>query len=189
MKTILLCGYRIHESPELAIGLERDADGLTTIDRRIQELTQLGLEVICVVAGRSADEQLRHCSRIANVELVYDDDAQACLATNLRAGLEAVEDDGCFVIPVELPCPPEELWSFLKEEWRKIRFHTDYCVLQATQPEGAPWHLGFPLLITRKGNTELRDNPDIRSLVDARLKYLHLSPEVQPGLAPAKNAN
>lgn len=180
MKVILLCGYRTEDSSEEALGLERDEDGVTLIDRRIQQLGALGLEIICVLSGNSADRQLRHCTRIANVELAYDDDAETCLASNLRAGLAAVEDDGCFVLPIEIPCPPSETWENLKELWRKVRFENEYAALQLAESEGALCQYGFPLLITQQGNQVLRDTPQIRSLVDARLKYLRLAPQAKP---------
>lgn len=180
MKVILLCGYRTNDNSEEALGLDRDEDGVTLIDRRIQQLCGLGLEVICVLSGHSAEKQLRHCTRIANVELAYDDESENCLASNIRAGLGAVEDDGCFVLPVEIPIPPAKVWQDLKEEWRKVRFDTDYAVLQPSEREGAPCQFGFPLLITRSGNQVLRDTPQIRSLVDARLKYLRLAPLAKP---------
>lgn len=180
MKALLLCGYRSSENVEESLGLVRDEDGVTLIDRRIQQLTHLGLEVVCVVSGATADAQLRQCTRIANVELVYDDEPEAFLVSNIRAGLAAVENDGCFILPVEVPCPPTEFWSFLKEEWRKIRFDSPYSVLQARTAEGAPCHFGFPLVITRLGHQILSQSPEIRTLVNTRLEYLHLAPEENP---------
>jgi CTP:molybdopterin cytidylyltransferase MocA len=180
MKALLLCGYRASDHQEEPLGLRRDENGLTLIDHRIQQLHQIGLEIVCVVSGATADEQLRHCTQIAKVELVYDDDSEACLASNVRAGLTAVAEEGCFVIPLEVPCPPPEMWRFLKEEWRKVRFDSPYAVLQARKVEGTPFHFGFPLVITRRGHQLIRDNPDIRSLVNTRLEFLHLAPDENP---------
>ncbi len=186
MKVLLLCGYRTSDEQETPLGLERDSDGITLIDQRIQQLQEMGLEVICIVAGNIAEAQLRQCSRIANVELVYDDEQHPSLLTNIRFGLEAVDDDGCFVLPVELPSPPAEYWARLKEEWRKVRFDSDYSFLQGVDTTtGAPCHLGFPLIVTRAGNKQIVSTPEIRQMLDARLKYLCLNFSPQAGLAPS----
>jgi hypothetical protein len=181
MKALLLCGYRVGENQEDPPGLERDEAGIIQIDRRIQELQRLGLDVVCVVSGPTSEKQLRHSLRIADVELAFDDETNACLISNVRAGLTAVKNnEGCFVQPVEVPCPPAELWSLLKEYWRQTRFDSTYAVLQAAETNGHLCHFGFPLVISRRGHQILRENPEIHSLVNTRLEFLHLAPDGNP---------
>ncbi len=182
MRVILLCGYRPGDN-EIALGLERNASGVTLIDRRIIELSSRGFEVVCVLAGNRADEILRESRQLPEVEIVYDTNADAAnLATNLKAGLAATEGEGCFAIPVEIPCPPSEIWEFIRQAWRRQGFHTDTSVFQIAQ--GAPRHYGFPLLISRKGNGLIRKLSAFTYLLDARLKYQHLAYSEEATLAP-----
>lgn len=177
MKILLLAGYRTSENSEEPLGIQRDESGQRLLDARIRQLSQLGLEVITVLAGIHADEQLRLCPRIANTELAFDTSDHICLATNLKAGLAATELEGCYVLPVEIPPPPAEVWRFLRQEWGRIGFHTETYILQATDAQGAPWHFGFPLLITAAGNKHIRKLNDFRSLMDTRLTYHQLVAE------------
>lgn len=188
MKVLLLCGYRTSENREDALGLAREANGQRTIENRIQELSRLGFEVITVLAGAHADEQLRLCPRIANTELAFDTSDQVDLASNLKAGLAATDGEGCFVLPVEVPLPGPELWRFLNQEWGRQGFHTPTQVYQAIHPEGAPWHFGFPLLITRSGNGHIRQLTNFRSLLDPRLRYTQLVYLHQSEVAPESKA-
>lgn len=178
MNVLLLCGYRERDPHEEALAAE-------AIDRRILELQHLGFTVICVLAGAQADQQLRVCRRIVHCELVFDTQNEPNLATNLRAGIFANDGSGCFVLPVEAPCPPPEVWHSLRETWRKNGFHTDTNVYQLIDQQGAPSHFGFPLLVTRSGNTAIRKMQGFRSLLDTRLKYLLLSPNRDATLASA----
>ncbi len=174
MKVLLLCGYRSSSQIDEVPGLARDPSGQYLIDGHIQKLTRLGFEVVCVVAGPSADLQLRRCPRIANAELVFDTTDTPNVASNIKAGLEATEGEGCFAIPVEIPPPDLEVWHFLRENWRQRGFHHPACVFQVVDSQGAPHHFGFPLLITRAGNKLIRETADFRSLADPRLDYHRL---------------
>jgi hypothetical protein len=181
MKAILLSGYRSSEFNDPALGTDLLPTGERRLDNQIQQLQALGFEVICVVSGPDAEEQLRHCARIADTELVFDTNDNVSLASNLKAGLAATNGEGCFVIPVEIAAPPADVWRFLNQEWRRIGFTVDAPVIQATDAQGAPWHSGFPLIITRRGNELIRKMTSFHSLTDPRLSYLHLAP-------PAKDA-
>ncbi len=182
MKTILLCGYRA------GLGLERAADGSLLVDVKIRELQRLGYEVVCVLAGNDADDVLRASRAIMSVELVFDTNGvDATLSSNLRAGLAATDGEGCFAIPVELPVPEAPLWNFIREEWRREGFHTSVSVFQCVSSQGAPYHFGFPLLISRSGNSLIRGLTGFTSLVDTRLKYQHLTIRPEANLAPAEN--
>jgi hypothetical protein len=187
MKTLLLCGYRssdLHD--EDPIGLQRAPDGLTLIDRRVHQLTELGLDVLCVLAGRTADHQLRECPSIAATELVFDtNESDVSLTTNLKAGLTAAVGEPCFALPVEVPCPPKPVWDFLVNGWGRDGMQGGISLVQAMTPQGAPWHYGLPVLITRFGNKELRTLPGLNSLLDTRLKYLHLVYPEEANLASA----
>lgn len=171
MKTVLLSGYRNSDFSETCLGVERDPTGQRLLDRQIHQLSQLGFEIVTVVAGDQADEQLRLCPRIANTELVFDTSDSVSLASNLKAGLNATDGEACFAIPVEVTPPPADLWRFLNQELRRIGFHNVGPVLQAVDAQGAPWHFGFPLLITRKGNQLIRELTNFRSLTDPRLPF------------------
>lgn len=164
MTCLLLCGYRERSPEESALFID-------ILDRRIAELQRLGFNVICVLAGAHADEQLRLCAKISTCELVFDTQDQPNLATNLKAGLTATDGSGCFVLPVEIPCPPFTAWRVLREGWRKKGFLTPTHAYQAIDEQGAPSHFGFPLLITRSGNTAIRKMTGFRHLSDTRLRY------------------
>lgn len=168
MKTLLLCGYR--SSDAIPLGLERDASGKTLIDRRIHELQALGFEVVCVLAGHSADVILRETNTLVEAELVFDTHSEdANLATNLKAALAATEGEGCFVLPLEVPCPPRPVWDYMRNEWRRLGFQTGISTFQY---QGAPWH--FPLLVTRSGNKLIQGLTGFTSLSDTRLNYQFL---------------
>ncbi len=188
MKVLLLSGYRTSENIEDALGVGREADGQRILDNRIQELSRLGFEIITVLAGHQADEQLRLCPRIANSEMVFDTSDHVNLASNLKAGLAATESEGCFVLPVEVPMPAPELWRFLNQEWGRQGFHTETQVFQAVDAQGAPWHFGFPLLITKAGNQLIRKLSGFHSLLDSRLGYAQLVYLPQSEVAPEPKA-
>ena len=173
MRALLLCGYRADIGESSAT--------INLIDTRIRQLRALGFEVVTVIAGKSGDEILRRSKLIAETELVYDANGEdSNLASNLKAALAATEGEGCFALPLEVPCPPNELWNFLREQWRKQGFHTDTSVFHAVESEGAPCHYGFPLLISRKGNGLIRRLQGFLTLSDARLKYQHLVFDEKP---------
>lgn len=185
MKTLLLAGYRTHDEGEIALGLQRDENNVTLIDRRIGELRALGYGVVIVLAGQNADEQLRLCPRIAEAELVYDtNDHEANLATNMKAGLLACPGEACFVLPVEVAAPEWKYWAFIRGSWRTHIFHEPAAALQVSL-KGAPPQLqyGFPLLVTRHGNRQIARADGLVSLHDARLKYLHLEYSEEANLA------
>lgn len=190
MKTLLLCGYRSSDHSEDPLGLTRDEQGLTLIDRRIYEITALGSQAICVLAGQDADEQLRQAKAISSCELVFDTNGfDVSLATNLKSGLAAADAEAVFVLPVEIPPPPREHWHFVKEGYRQEALHTKKASLvQAMTPQGTPLHFGFPLLVTRSGNAEIRALPGLKSLSDTRLKYLHLIYPAEADLASGLKA-
>lgn len=167
MTVLLLCGYRNCDPGETALGVN-------LIDQKIEELRRLGFAVVCVLSGQHADEQLRLCRRIAEVELVYDTQEEPNLATNIKAGLAGTDGSACFVLPVEVPTPPFSEWSAVREHWRRLGFHTPTWLYRA------PSQLGFPLLVTRAGNKGILDAEGFRSLVDARLKYQDLASQELP---------
>lgn len=188
MKAILLSGYRASDFNEEPLGLTRAQGGATLMDTQIQQLIQLGLEVICVVSGQDAEQQLRVCPRIADTDLVFDTNDQVSLASNLKSGLAATGEEGCFALPVEITPPPAEVWRFLKHEWARLGFAFEAPVLQAVDAQGAPWHFGFPLLITKTGNKMIRGLTSFHSLTDSRLNYHHLPYQAESILAPQSKA-
>jgi molybdopterin-guanine dinucleotide biosynthesis protein A len=178
MRTLLLCGYRY--DTETALGLERDASGETLIDRRIRQLQDIGIEPVAVLSGPLADEQLRECTRLAGIEIAFDTNETATtLSTNLKAGLTAAVGEACFVLPVEIPCPEPEAWECLKKNLRRLPLESQISLVQALTPQGALYSFGFPLAVTRFGNAEIRRLSELKTLLDTRLKYLHIVyPEV-----------
>jgi hypothetical protein len=182
MRTLLLCGYRPLDPGEIALGLQIGASGKTFLEEQINALLALNMEVTCVLAGASADEQLRTCRKLADVDMVFDDcPSGTTLLTNAREGALSVPHEAYFVLPVEISVPPREVWDFLRGQYAKIGFGTQESVLQAVDfGQGAPWQFGFPLLFTRQGSEVLQNSQDLSGLVDARLKYLHLAPEPKP---------
>ncbi|MGZ3722893.1 MAG: hypothetical protein ACXVA9_08195 [Bdellovibrionales bacterium] len=181
MRTLLLCSYRALDEGEIALGLTRDDNGKTLLDSQIEALLALGMEVTCVLAGANADEQLRQCRRLAEVDMVFDTATPLSLLSNAREGALSAPHEACFILPVEVPVPPREVWDFLRNEYSKVGFKAEESVLQALVPaQGAPWHFGFPLLFTHQGCQCLQNTEDLAGLVDTRLKYLHLAPEPKP---------
>jgi hypothetical protein len=168
MTILLLCGYRDRDETEKALFYHH-------IDSQIRQLRWLGLEVVCVLAGAHADDQLRYCRRIAESEMVFDTTETPNLASNLKAGLAGTDGSGCFVLPVEVPAPPPEVFAFLRESWRVRGFLTETNIYQMISEEGAPSHYGFPLLVTRSGNSTIKRMEGFRSLLDTRLKYSGLA--------------
>jgi molybdopterin-guanine dinucleotide biosynthesis protein A len=177
MTVLLLCSYRETDTGEAALGLTRDAEGRLLLDRQIEDLQALGFDVTCVLAGESADEQLRQCRRLREVELVFDTAAPLSLLSNAREGARSAPHEACFVLPVEVPVPAREVWDFLRTQYASIGFNAETSVIQA---EGAPCHYGFPLLFTRQGCEQLQSAENLSGLVDARLGYLRLALESKP---------
>ena len=173
MKVMLLCGYRTCEESETGLGLSRDENGVTLIDQRIRQLGELGLEVLTVLAGQGADEQLRACHHIQEAEIACDNNSQLSLLSNVKAGAEILADEAFLLLPLEIPFPPQVLWKFLINEHGKAGFNTPSGVIQAIDSEqGAPKYFGFPLLVTRQGTRLLQDDSvQLTDLTDARLKY------------------
>lgn len=168
MTVVLLCGYRDRELTEKALFYDH-------IDSQIRQLRWLGFNVVCVVAGAHADDQLRYCRRIADSELVFDTTDHPNLASNLKAGLAGTDGSGCFALPVEVPAPPREVFATLRDGWRTRGFLTETNIYQLLTDEGAPSHYGFPLLVTRSGNSTIKHLDGFRSLLDTRLKYSGLA--------------
>lgn len=178
MTTLLLCGYRFYadsdsDSDSLGqpiLGLSQNAQGKTQIERRIAELRSFGSPVICVLAGASADEQLRMCPRLADVELAYDNHGKnVTLMTNLLTGIEQTRQDSYMILPVEVPCPDRQTWNWLVTMSESTAIPEKSCLIQAVTAQGAPWHFGFPLILTRSGQRRLRRFEELTSLADPRL--------------------
>jgi hypothetical protein len=163
MTVVLLCGYRNREDSEPALFY-------SCLDNRIAELKRMKFNVVCVLAGAHAEDQLRLCPRIADCELVFDTQDEPNLATNLKAGLAGTDGSGCFVLPVEIPCPSWAEFETVREGWRTRGFLTETSVYKAASSD-----FGFPLLVTRKGNAAIREMANFRTLTDGRLKYEDLA--------------
>jgi hypothetical protein len=183
MKTFLLCGYRPCDENEAALGLERDASGVTLIDRRIAQLQAMGHEVVCILARNDADELLRECRSIDSCELIFDTNENAAnLISNVRSATYGLEEgEACFVLPIEIPVPETSVWTELNREFTTVGPATSAAFLQIpAAPHQSPSSFGFPLLLTNSGATLLKTTPDITSLVDSRLNYQHLTGRQAP---------
>jgi hypothetical protein len=163
MSVVLLCGYREREEGEIALFY-------SVLDTRIRDLKRMNFEVVCVLSGAYAEDQLRHCKRIADCELVFDTQENPNLATNLKAGLAGTDGAGCFVLPVEIPPPAPQEWETLREGWRMRGFLTETSIYKAAASQ-----YGFPILVTRKGNSTIRELTGFRTLLDERLRYEDLA--------------
>jgi hypothetical protein len=108
------------------------------------------------------------------------------LASNFKAGLKAAPGEAFFTLPVDIPAPPVEAWSLLRDAWRALPGESDVSMLQVITAQGAPWHFGFPLLCTRAGNELLTQITDFQSFLDVRLKYQHVVFHHESDLAPAQ---
>lgn len=176
MDVLLLCGYR----PNEPIGLEQDSDGFIFLDYQIHRLQNIGLSPIVVVSGAYAEPLIRQSKFLESCELVFDtNDKEANLFTNVRAGLKTCEQ-ACFVFPAEVPVPPEIIWKQLKIDLLRKGFSTDIHAFQVATPKGAPWHYGFPVLLSNFGRKSFLNIKNLGGLTDRRLRY-HFS---RPALAP-----
>lgn len=171
MEVLLLSGYR----PQ-PLGLDTHPDGELWIDHQIRCLKEMKLTPVVVLAGSHADEILRKSRCLETCELVFDaNDNNSNLYSNLRAGLHATKD-ACFVLPVEVPAPPEGQWKLLKAELVREGILTAHHVIHG---ECAAWQqTGFPLLITPVGNRVILDLKNGTGLTDERIRY-HRLPTVE----------
>lgn len=167
MDVLLLGGYR-----NQPMGLQRNKeDGELWIDFQIRTLKEIGLSPIVILAGAHADNVLRVSRQLETCELVFDTNGtEANLFSNLRAGLH-VTSDACFVLPVEIPAPPETAWKQLKAELVQHGLLTSHHVFQLPMAEGAPWQYGFPLLVTAVGGKMILNLKDATGLTDERIGY------------------
>lgn len=170
MRAVILCGYRGLDEGEEALGLQRNASGKTLLEVQIETLTAMRFDVTCVLSGNMADEQLRACRRLGEVEMVFDDAKNPSLLSNAREGAKSEHLEACFMLPVEIPAPPREVWDFLRGVYNKGGHDTMESAFQT----GAS---GFPLLFTRRGVEQLQKIADLKSLLDPRLAYLPVAPE------------
>lgn len=169
MKVLLLSGYRPQR-----LGLGVSDDGELWIDFQIGALKAMGLSPVVVLSGAHADDILRVSHQLESCELVFDDNGlNSNLFSNLRAGLR-VTDEACFVLPLEVPAPPEVAWRYLKTELVSQGILTSHHVFQLPMTEGAPWQYGFPLLITAVGNKAILKLENPTGLTDERIGYRRL---------------
>jgi hypothetical protein len=171
LKVLLLCGYR--NTPFRS----------DRLDDRISELKAFGLEPVVVISGARSDELLRSSRFLPDCELVYDTNENVSIFTNVKAGLQAV-DQACFVHPVDMVAPPRSLWIGLKRAWQKQGHMGPFHLFQSVDKLGTLCHSGFPLLISGSGRNLLLRTEDITGLTDPRLKFHHeaepLAPTDQP---------
>ncbi len=168
MDALLLAGYRsIFPVP---LGLEKDVLGTHLLDNQIARLKAIGLSPIVVLAGENADLVIRSSRQLEDCELVYDTNGhEANILSNIRSGLRATEE-ACFVLPVEIPMPAESHWRHLKAELIHEGFLTKIHIFQVGA-KGAPWHFGFPILISAVGRRALLGLENPTGLSDRRLAY------------------
>lgn len=182
MDVLILAGYRqdLH-----SVLLKRPTSNSPLfLDQQIKATQALGLNPIVVLSGNHADEVLRQSKALRSCELIFDtNDHEAGLMTNLKAGVQVISNTG-FILPVEVPCPEKAAWVALKQAYQRTGFSTQKAVVQLTDSQGAPWHWGFPLYLTRLGRHLLLNESDLHSLVDPRLTYFHSVFEPPEGLAP-----
>lgn len=182
MDVLILAGYRqnLH-----SILLRRtSSDAPLFLDQQITAAQALGLHPIVVLSGGHADEILRQSLALRTCELVFDtNDGEATLMTNLKAGVHVISNTG-FILPVEVPCPEKAVWVALKQAFQRTGFSTRKAFIQLTDPQGAPWHWGFPLYMTRLGRHLLLNEPNLHSLVDPCLTYFHSVFQPPEDLAP-----
>lgn len=172
MDVLLLNGYR-----NQPMGLSQSEDGEVWIDYQIRCLKTLGLTPTVVLAGDHADQILRVSRQLETCELVFDTNGpEANLFSNLRAGLHVTED-ACFVLPLEIPAPPEAAWKQLKYELITHGLLTSHHIFQLPMNEGAPWQYGFPLLVTAVGSKTILNLKDATGLTDHRIGYRRSEPK------------
>ena len=157
---------------------------LIFLDRQIENLQSLDLNPIVVLSGTAADHVILNSRKLPEVDLVFDtNDLEANLTTNIKAGLHMVSHTA-FAQPLEVPCPPKEVWMALRRAYTETGFTTKMSMIQLFDPKGAPWHWGFPLFITRLGRHQLLNEDNLTSLTDSRLTYHHCPIEPAQDLAP-----
>lgn len=183
MDVLLLAGYRSN----LAKTALQESNGVIFFDQQLIALQNLGLNPIIVLSGSSADEILRKSAELRKCELVFDtNDDLSNMMTNLKAGALASAQT-CFALPLEIPCPEKAVWTALKQAFQKTGFSTKRAVIQLTDEQGAPWHWGFPLFLTRLGHHLLVNEANLTSLFDLRLSFFHSVFPAPEDLAPQRN--
>lgn len=165
MKALLLAGYE--DSHKVAL---RDCDGRPFIDLQIAALRRLGYEVAVVLAGDESDNILRACRALWNCELVFDTNgADACLWTNLKAGL-CTTHDWVVALPIKAKTPElSELNQIINEVYTNPQAHQ-------VRSHSFPG----PFAITLKGRQLIKKNKDIYDLNDQRwaISQLNASPDL-----------
>ncbi len=169
MNCLLLAGYRPSTEEDL-LGFKETENGSFQLREAITSLKEMGHTVTVVLSGNIADEQLLRCREIMDCELVFDTNGEQCsLLTNVRSGLEAV-DNHCFVFPVELKIPPPQIWKGLLAQLQMVGYATASHIFRS--------EIGhqFPLLLTRKGREVILDDTQITSFLDTKLNYIDVNP-------------
>lgn len=177
MDVLLLAGYK-RDCAQIA---------LKKLDQQILNLQSIGLNPVVILSGTEADEVIRQSQPLRTCELVFDtnEPQDVSLMTNLKSGIQVVSQT-CFVLPLEIPPPPKEIWVALKRAFQETGFTTKTAFIQLSDREGAPWHWGFPLYITRLGRHLLLQEENLHTLTDPRLTYFNTVYEMPEALAPQR---
>lgn len=171
MKLLLLAGYRQPLKSELALGISAHSQEASVLSKQIKKISSLGFELVVVLAGPQSEVQLRKCLELADCELAFDTSPKPNLFTNLRGGL-ATTEEASLVLPVDIELTDKKVTDFLIREHAREGARTPFSIIQATDSQGAPWQMGFPLLVTRNGNKLIQDTEDMVMVTDPRVLFL-----------------
>lgn len=182
MNVLILAGYK--PNSHLRNLSQQTPDSPIFLDQQIKAALELQLSPIVVLSGSEADQVIRKSQNLEHCELIFDthDETEVSLMTNLKAGVLGISETA-FVLPVDIPCPHKALWVALKRVFQETGFSTKYAAIQLVDNQGAPWHWGFPLYLTRLGKHLLLNEP-LSSLLDSQFTYFHSVFEPTEGLAP-----
>ncbi len=138
----------------LTSGLVQTGSG-QELSRLISTIRQLKKTPI-VVLGPDGDELLRECSEIIDdCEIVFDPNFEGGLFSSLKAGLFALRHGGAFVLPLGAPYMNAPAWRKLEDAL--LTSEQEHIIRAAPQDQGGA--MTFPLLVTARGMSHLRNQP------------------------------
>lgn len=165
MKTLLLLGN--HSNDRHPCDIEMGNTHL--LDWQIQNLENLGHEVVVVFGGKESDLILRGSQKIQNCDIIYDtNDDEITWSTNLRSGLYGVKRH-CFVLPIYIPCPPAQVWRDIETHLFRHALDRKAHIIKPHRPEKGLLQPGFPWLVTARGKNFILFNDNIDPWQDTGL--------------------
>ena len=121
MKAVILAGHYDNEATSPCLLKYKNQ---FLLDYQIEKLIKLKYQVVVVLGDKHADRITRECKNLQLTELAYDDiEDSISFMSNIKAGITGV-NNGCFVLPVHVPCPEDEVWNLMRIHLHREGFNT-----------------------------------------------------------------